>query len=444
MKIGAGLSQEQSLKLHLSQELKQAITLLQYSSAELMQYIQELALDNPLIEIKENSELSVFYHKKNPQGKSGAANLIELVHDRSASLADHLHSQLRMTKASGSVLAGARLLIEQLDENGYLTKDAVVLLGGAGLSVSEAQCSLLALQSLEPAGVGARTLQECLLLQIERIKERPELAINVIRDHFMLFAERSWKTAAKLANCRLEDIQEVYDFIQTLNPKPGSVYGGNQTSYVIPDLVVKCSEGSWEAGCNDEALPEIGISPVYKKLKGSSEERELKKYLTEKQQQCIWLVKTIDQRKETMVKVMKEILAVQHRFFRTGKQETLKPLTLSDLSEACGIHESTVSRTLRGKYVQTPFGTLEMKSFLTNKISSENEAGQSAAGAKEMLARLVRDEDKTSPLSDQMIAAVLLERHDLKLSRRTVAKYRDQLKIPSSSRRRRYTEAGND
>ncbi|KZZ84871.1 RNA polymerase factor sigma-54 [Bacillus sp. SJS] len=442
MNMKTGLSQEQSLKLHLSQELRQAITLLQYNSMELEQYVQELALDNPLIEIKEQMNPNTFYHRRQFQGASWDYSEIDLIGSRSGGLADYLFEQLRMIDETDRIIKGTRMFVEQLNENGYLEEDAGIR--GHGFSDAEEKECLLILQSLDPAGVGARSLQECLLLQMNRHQSKPKSAMDIISRYFTLFAERSWKELSRISGYKIQEIQNTYDYIQTLHPKPGSTYEGTHASYVVPDLIIERTGNGFEAGSNDAAVPEISISSEYESLKTQSGQGELKKYLSAKQQQGVWLLKTLDQRKETMVKVMKEILSVQQAFFQTGKPELLKPLTLNDLAEACGIHESTASRALKGKYVQTPYGTLEMKFFLTNKIGSANESDQSAAGAKEVLLRLVNNEDKTSPLSDQMIAAVMLERHDLKLSRRTVAKYRDQLKIPASSIRRRYTEASND
>ncbi|WP_164462256.1 RNA polymerase factor sigma-54 [Bacillus sp. FJAT-42376] len=444
MKIKQGLSQEQSLKLHMSQELKQALALLQYNSMELERYIQELALDNPLIEIKEQSGLNVFYHRKISKRKSGDFSIMETASAAPYSLSDHLQEQLRLTGTNGSIAKGTRLLIDMLDENGYLDGDAENALCSTGLTAEEANRCIDVLQSLDPAGIGARSLQECLLLQMQRMTEKPKVAEAVIRDHFKLFAERSWKLLKKISGFSMEDIQDVFDFTLRLQPKPGSAFAGGQASYIIPDLIVERRETGIAAACNDEAVPQIRISRKYESLKNQHGQTELKKYLSAKEQQGTWLLKTMDHRKQTMVQIMKQIVAFQEAFFLSGKREMLKPLTLNDLAEASGFHESTVSRAIKGKYVQTPYGTLEMKSFLVNKIGSLQETEQSAAGAKEMLLRLVESEDKTSPLSDQMIASAMLERHDLKISRRTVAKYRDQLKIPPSSLRRRYTEAGND
>ncbi|MBS2970556.1 RNA polymerase factor sigma-54 [Metabacillus sp. KIGAM252] len=442
MNMKTGLSQEQSLKLHLSQELKQAITLLQYNAMELEQYVQELALDNPLIEINEQVNPNVFYHRRRSQGASGDYSQIDLIGSQSRSLAEYLFDQLRMIGETNRIVKGTRMFAEQVDENGYLDENAGIRCHG--FSAAEEEECLRILQSLDPAGVGARNLQECLILQISRHQRKPKSAMDIISRYFKLFADHSWKELARISGYKIQEIQDTYDYIQTLHPKPGSTYEGTHASYIIPDLVIERAGEGFEAGCNEAALPEISISSEYEALKNQSGQEELKKYLSAKQQQGMWLLKTLDQRKETMVKVMKEILSVQQAFFQTGKTELLKPLTLNDLAEACGIHESTVSRALKGKYVQTPYGTLEMKFFLTNKIGSITESDQSAAAAKEMLMRLINNEDKTSPLSDQMIAAVMLERHDLKLSRRTIAKYRDQLKIPASSIRRRYTEASND
>ncbi|MTH53795.1 RNA polymerase factor sigma-54 [Bacillus mangrovi] len=441
MKMKTGMVQEQSLKLHLTHELKQSLALLQYNSIELEQYVRELALENPLIEISEHQIADVFYHKKHRDGRNRDSNPIEAYTEQRMSLLEYLIRQLRVTDAPERHIRGAEILSAQLNENGYLMGDAAEILAEYGYAGLEAHQSLKLLQSMDPAGVGAADLQECLILQLQRLGNKGKTAEKLIDRHFNLFAGHSFKELSKASGCTLKEVQAAYDLVRTLLPKPGSLFQNEPTSYVIPDLMMEKTDGVLQAEYNSVALPEVQISSRYSKYLGGE---DVDHYLSAKRQQGMWLLKSIHQRKETMVKIMKEIAQRQSLYFHTGKAGDLKPLTLSCLADACGVHESTVSRAIRGKYVQTPYGMLEMRFFLTNRLPSQTDEAKSAAGAKEMIAKLIELEDKAAPLSDQMLAAALLDSHEVKISRRTVAKYREQLKIPPSSHRKRYSEAFYD
>ncbi|MGM7723757.1 RNA polymerase factor sigma-54 [Metabacillus sp. Hm71] len=429
MKIG--LIQEQTLKLKMTQELQQAITLLQYSSADLLSYVQELTMENPLIEVKET--YSSRFRKQS--AKSDKQSFIENTFKEKTSLRDHLRNQLIDFSLDKTERACLDLLIDALDANGYIKDDLADLAKVLNVQEELLESKLYFLQSLEPAGVGARSLQECILLQLRRLPVRNTLAETIISDHFRSFAEKSWKDLAKKINISISDIQEIQDEIKKLEPRPGLKYESDEEGYVTPDIIVKRANNKLQIIFNDELLPQLIVSEPLEPS-NSVLDSETKDYYSKKLSQGKWLQRAIEQRKETMMNVMKVIAQKQREFFVHGKT-VLKPLTLKDVADILEIHESTVSRTIKDKFVQTPQGLLSMKSFFSNKLDEDN--GEiSTASVKMKLQELIQSEDKKKPFSDQKIANELKTRYGITISRRTVTKYREQLNIPTSAIRRQY------
>lgn len=437
MNMKVGLIQEQSLRLNMTKELQQAITLLQYSSVDLISYLQEVTLENPLIDFIDKSSTSVFYHNRGKQHTDEKNNWIENVSRKESSLNEHLRAQLFDFELSPIERRAMEILIDAVDSNGYMSEDLknLSIKFAIPLDVFENQLSLL--QSLEPIGVGARSLQECLLLQLKNAQDMPENAEFILTEYFKPFAEKAWKDISKKTGISLKQIQSIHDFIQTLNPRPGLKYEVTSPNYIIPDLVVEEENGEWVVYYNDDLLPQIRMNTSYEPLMQMGNDQEIKSYVSNKLQQCRWLIKSLEQRKDTLVKVMYEIIRKQQDFFYFRNQ-LLKPLTLKDIADSLDIHESTVSRAVRDKYVQTPFGLYELKYFFTNRVSSNNLEDTSSANVKKVIQDLVNNEDKKRPLSDQKIADLLKKDYNMNVSRRTVAKYRDQLQIPSSSLRKRF------
>lgn len=421
------LVQQQALKLNMTQELQQAISLLQYSSAELLSYVQELTIENPLIEVKESKQ-SPFRQTRSSSNKQ---SFIENTVKEETNLCDHLRHQLidfSLTKQNRACL---ELLINALDSNGYLKDSLEDLAQVMNVNEEVLESKLYFLQSLDPAGIGARSLQECILLQLRRLPTRNELAETIISEHFRLFAEKSWKELAKILKIKISQIQEIHEVIKQLEPRPGLKYGIDDSSYVTPDMTIKKDNGAWHIIYNDELIPQLIVhSPM------ESTDKEAKSYYAKNVTQGKWLLRAIEQRKETMINVMKEILKRQDDFFTKGKS-FLKPLTLKDIADALDIHESTVSRTVKDKFVLTPHGLMNMKSFFSTKLS-EGQGDVSAASVKLKLKEVIDSEDKKKPMSDQKIANTLKTLYDIGISRRTVTKYREQLNIPTSSIRKEY------
>lgn len=442
MNLSTGLWQRQELKLKMTQELSQAIALLQYSSQELTSFLEEKALENPLMQI-EHANIHMVdprrdrIKKKNKKAEKDKQSWIEQIGAEHKSLHDYLFGQIHPKSFTDKQLNIIREIILNIDENGYLCTGLEEICGRLNISVEEGEYFLKAIQELEPAGVGARSLKECLLLQVKRLDEPNELAEKILMDHFTLFAEKKWKQLAKELNVTLREIQAVFDLVQTLNPRPLSQYQQDQAVYIVPDVEITWDGETFTVRVLDEILPKISFNDDYYKQFSAYKDQQVKSFLKEKQQDYHWIMKSLEQRRETLAKVTLKIVEKQADFFLKGPSY-LKPMTMKEISEEIGIHESTVSRAVREKYAQTPFGTFELKSFFSSTLQTTSSENASSEQVKNLIAGLVEKEDKRKPLSDQAIAKYLKEEEGIVVSRRTVAKYRDQLGIPSSMKRKRY------
>ncbi|MFS8629666.1 MAG: RNA polymerase factor sigma-54, partial [Bacillales bacterium] len=285
--------------------------------------------------------------------------------------------------------------------------------------------------------IGARSLNECLLLQLKRLPERNELAEVIISEYFTPFAEKKWPELAKTLGIKLPQIQEVFDLVQTLNPRPALAFQEERPVYIVPDVVIKWDGDQLMVSVYNETIPKISFNQEYYRYFSAFNDRQVNRFLKEKQQDYYWLVRSLEQRKETLLKVTGKIVEKQEDFFRHGPSY-LKPMTMKEVSDELGIHESTVSRAVREKYAETPFGTFELRSFFTSTLHTVSDDAVSAQRVKDAIAALIAGESKQKPLSDQQIARLLKEQEGIIVSRRTVAKYRSQLGIPSSSKRKRY------
>jgi len=442
MKQSVGLYQEQTLKLAMTQELKQAITLLQYSSHELLDFLQEQSLENPLLELKELEAPREFaasrVQRLRQRSKAGAkqAFSIENFSRHGETLHHHIEHQLLDSCLPANELQIIKRMIDYIDANGYLQEEANAIAEQLKVPTSQVEQAIKSIQSLEPAGIGARDLKECLLLQLRRLPTRSPLAERILEEDFTLFAEKAWKTLAKKHEISLKEIQEVHDEIVKLHPRPGNLYETTEKPrYIIPDLIVQQLHHQFVVSLNEEIVPQIAINDKYKS--SFSSQTEVDAYLQEKLQQCQWIVKSIEHRKHTLVKVMEEIVSAQLSFFLNGPS-FLKPLTLKDIAERLNVHESTVSRATKEKYVQTPFGLFELKYFFSQSLTGQFDEEKSTRQVQQLVEELVKAEDKQKPLSDQQLTNLLQKQYHIAISRRTVAKYRDLLNIPSSSMRKRY------
>ncbi len=430
----------------MTKELRQAISLLQYSTIELTAFIQEQALENPLIELKEPSSSTLAEHVKEMREDVDEGGMIQDKNDSSPfdylrierlALSDYLIQQVRYLPLSKEELSWLYYFIYSIRDDGYLSRSLEDLQNDLEISTEEAEATLSRLQSLEPAGVGARSLQECLLLQLQRKKERDPLAETIVAHYMDLLAEKRWKQLSKELQVSLSDIQSAYDRIQQLDPRPGTHIGGEPTSYLIPDVTIEWVEGELAILLHDDYLPKISLNRQYQSLLLDSGNQEASQYVKQKYQQIQWLMKSIQQRQQTLLKVAEAILAHQRDFF-TSKDGMLKPLTLREIAEEIGMHESTVSRATTNKYAQTPRGLFELKSFFSSSIQNGFGELTSSDSVKHYIKEVIASEEKQKPLSDQKIVSWLKEEKGITVSRRVIAKYRDELGIPSSNKRKRY------
>lgn len=448
MDLKAGLWQKQTLKLAMTQELSQAIALLQYSAQELAAFLEAKSMENPLIQVDykniKNFDTNMDRTKKTQKRtfERDQKNLIEQIgSNESETLEDHLLSQLNLLTVTPNEKQILHALIESIDENGYLDNGRVDVARRFNLTDEMVESAISKLHGLDPAGIAARNLQECLILQLERTRTTPEidLSIKIISEHFLLFAEKKWKALAKIMDIDIKDIQKVFDYVQQLNPKPGAAFQREKPAYIVPDVVVRREGDELSVSVFDALIPKISFNEGYYRELSGHKDPDVNKFLQEKQGDYQWIQRSLMQRKETLLKVSMKIIEKQPDFFMKGPAH-LNPMTMREVAEELDIHESTVSRTVREKYMQTPAGTYELKSFFTSALQTTENDQASSQKVKAAIELFIKEENKQKPISDQDIVEMLKNREGMVVSRRTVAKYRDQLGIPSSSKRKRFDE----
>ena len=370
-------------------------------------------------------------------------------------LDDHLREQVRLLDLTDRDRLLAEEFIGNINDDGYLAASLDDVLEGINavirqaaeasdddreaplFTLPEAERMLRVIQGLEPLGVGARTLQECLALQIHDAGLAGTLAERLVRDHFEDLSAHRWQELGRRLGVPPAEVQAAADQVAKLNPKPGLAYASRGADYVTPDLVVEKVEGRYLVFLNDGNLPRLRLSRAYQEVARDKRkfDGESKEFITSRLSAAQWLIQAIEQRRQTMLKVMHFIVDRQRDFFEKGIQG-LKPLTLREVAEATGMHESTVSRVTNEKYAQTPRGVLPLKFFFSSALKSAEGEDVSARGIKATIARLVAEEDPHHPLTDQALVE-RLEQDGVQIARRTVAKYREQLGVLPARLRKR-------
>ncbi|MBM4117481.1 RNA polymerase factor sigma-54 [bacterium] len=457
MKIQLKLAQRQQLVM--TPRLQQALRLLQLPTLELEQELKAEMQSNPLLEFEEDEE------EPDRQQREGgdepqAGNLdswsdvfsdgfemqykeqeelpeegVERVPVSRLSAGENLLRQLRMSATDPQLLAIGEYIIGSLDDRGFLTIGLDEIRNVFQVSEGRALAALRLVQNLDPPGIAARNLPECLLLQLAARGEEDTLVARIIREHFHELMQRKYQEIARKLKLSVEDVQEAARSIAELDPKPGLELSSEEPQYIIPDLVVEEVDGEYVIYLNDRHLPRLRIAENYKEYLGSAS-KETKEYVQGKLNQAQWLIRTVEQRRATMVKVMAAIIEEQREFFDRGPQ-ALRPLTLQQVASKIGMHESTVSRVTNNKTVQTPRGIFRLKYFFSSALSTEDGDEISAKAAKSRIQEIVAKEDVRRPLSDQKIADVLRE-EGLMIARRTVAKYREQLGVLPARLRKQF------
>lgn len=467
MRLGFGLSLEQTQKLIMTPELRQAITILQLSAMELAEYIEQELLENPVLEKKEEAEKceqeeatadenreredkfdidwqeyfqdrSDLGYTQRERGGEPEQFGFENFLSQAPSLQETLLTQLSLTNLSKAERKIGEYIIGNIDEHGYLTCTLEEITTGLDIQPEQAAKVLNVIQTFDPPGVGARNLVECLLLQVDSLNIENKFLRTLIKHYLPDLAEGRVQKIAKDLDATVQDIQEAADILKTLDPKPGRKFGSpHDVRYVIPDVVVERVEGQYIVLVNDTSAPRLGINSTYRSvLSGAQADEEAKKFVESKLNSASWLIKSIEQRRLTLYKVANCLVELQKDFLEHGIRY-LKPLNLKQVAEIVGMHESTISRATSNKYIQTPKGVFEMKYFFSSGVDDVTGTMISSQSIKRMIRDLVEAEDPKKPLSDQRIGDILVSK-GLNISRRTVAKYRDEIGIQAAGKRRRY------
>ena len=462
--------------LIMTPRLQQALKLLQVPTLELQQILKQEIMQNPLLEevdeLTESEDLAKedspdeaanqeaenpieedpidwseymqdgsFDRAYIPQSETNV-EFLEKIPVTRTTLAESLLEQLHYLNLPPEPMKLAEFLVGSLDDSGWLATPLEEVAQGTGQSPEDCEKVLLVIQALEPVGVGARNLRECLLIQLEARGDKDTLPWRLIHDQFDNLVNRRFPEIARQLKCSVEDVQAAADEIATLNPRPGLQVSSEDPKYVVPDLLVERVDDEYVVLLNDRNVPRLRISSAYesvlrekKKSDSTAGENKTREYIQGKLNSARWLIQTIEQRRRTMIKVMNCIIREQREFFEKGIA-FLRPLTLQQVARQIDMHESTVSRVCSGKYVQTPRGVFELKFFFSSGLETEDGEDVSARTAKNIIKTLIDEENKKEPMSDQRIAQLLHER-GLRIARRTVAKYREQLSVlPARFRRR--------
>lgn len=442
----------------LSPQMMQSMEILQMGSQELLEYIEEVVQENPVLEVEDRydrqDEISIlkrklewleatdpqnrYYHQQDTEEDSDPLSNYGFVTDEDENLYHYVLSQVQMLELAPELAACCAFLVECLDQNGWLDEPLETLAADAGQPLSRMEQALEIVQSLEPAGVAARNLGECLRLQLLRRHEGDTLALQIV-DHWLdALSKNRYNLIARALEVSQEEVRTACELIRSLNPRPGTGFASRENlTYITPDVIVVSFPDHFELLTNDYFFPTLNISSYYCRLLKESDDAEVKDYLTGKVRQAKWVVRSIDQRRSTLMECAKCILELQEPFFRKGPGHLI-PLSLADVAGRLGVHESTVSRSVKDKYIQCSMGVYPLSYFFSRSLG-DRAGGETTSPdfAKAMIKRLIAAEDKRKPLSDQKLCA-LMAQEGCELSRRTVAKYRDELNIPSTTGRRQY------
>ena len=469
MGLDLRLQHKMSQQLVMTPQLQQAVKLLSLSHQEVADALREELAQNPLLEEREPQAPAAqpgygepvvaaeeprasaeLLHAALPSAPSaerrqraGSSRSDGWAHERLATgkvgLQEHLVEQLRLMALGAPQRLALRELLAALDGDGYLPSDVVEEVAErCALHVADVAEALRRLQECDPVGVGARSLRECLLLQAGQLADAPA-ALSVLIDRFLPeLASRKYAGIARALRLPVNTVVQLAREVARLQPRPGRAFDDEETSYVVPDLFVEATghaEPAFAVWCNDEALPHLRIDPSYDAARIRDWPQQARAYVHDKLRSAQWLLRSVHMRQRTMLRVMRTIVQVQRAFFEEGP-EALRPMVLRDVASELGMHESTISRVTTNKYVHTPHGTFELKFFFSSKVGDSSADGRASQSVRHCIARLIDNEDKAEPLSDQKIVDIL-SRQDIRIARRTVAKYRKMLnRRPSSSRRR--------
>lgn len=468
------LSLKLSQKLIMTPSLQQAIKLLQLNRLELQDVLTQELVENPILEetpedpppeqqetegngeekigpeAKEDSfgeiDMDSYFQDyldpaMGPRSFQGMSEIRELPSyenflQKPPNLNDHLQWQLGVSLSDQNLRVAAEAVIGNLNEDGMLmaSEEELQTMGSFDAGIVSRAIDLV--QSFDPAGVAARNLRECLLLQLKAVDALGTPVEEIVTHHLDLLQKRNYKELASKLDCSMEEVGRYIEIIRHLDPRPGLKYNNVNSQYVVPDIHVVKIDGEYVVLLNEDGLPRLKLSPYYRKMleKGSEGSADTKNYIRDKFRSALWLIKSLEQRQRTIYKVAESVVKHQRAFLDHGIHQ-MKPLVLRDVAEDIQMHESTVSRVVSNKYMHTPRGVFEMRYFFHSGISSDEGSDVSSLSVKGKIKDFISNENSGKPLSDSAIVK-LLKQEGLEIARRTVAKYREEMRIPSSTHRR--------
>ncbi|MCK5813614.1 MAG: RNA polymerase factor sigma-54 [Cocleimonas sp.] len=473
-----GLSVKLGQSLSMTPQLQQAIRLLQLSSIELQQEIQENLDTNPLLERVEDSnetnqddnrqdnevisdtenttlseELNMDtswddiydtdWRTGNNNAETSASDLIDVMHSPIKTLRDHLQEQVDLSQLSAIDKEIAATIISYINPQGFLTESTQQIFSNLqhALLIEEDEVNVILqyIQNLDPIGIGARNLSEALLLQLKHLYNDHLLYKKtrlLLQKHLDLIEKRDYISIKKALKLKTGQFDELMGLIQSLNPYPGNMFDHSTTNYITPDVYVQKIKGLWIVSLNQETLPKLQINNYYSNMLTNLSNKKDRDYLKSNTQQARWLIKSIENRNSTVLKVANAIVERQNAFFQYG-EEAMKPMVLKDLAEQLELHESTISRVTTQKYMHTPRGVYEFKYFFSSHVRTSTGGACSATAIQAMIKKLITSEPNNKPLSDSKLTNLLKEQ-GINVARRTVAKYREAMNIPSSHERKTF------
>lgn len=468
MVMNASLQLRLGTHLTMTPQLQQAIALLQLSTLDLRQEIQNALDTNPLLEQEEAfgeqaslEEKEADWSEDIPNELSVDSDWADTYQDVSSpgnsrqegpdferdsgvqSLQGHLLWQLAMADINARELNIAETLIDAVDSNGYLSlslteiRESLVATADDGIQQREIESVLLRLQQFEPTGVFARDLRECLMLQLATLPDSTPLLVpakRLVRQFLEILGKNDSRTLKRRLNLDDDQLSDVINLIRSLDPRPGSTFGSTASGYIIPDLIVNHDQQGWHLTLNPDAIPRLRIQPAYASMIKRADKSDDNQFLKDHLQEARWLIKSLSSRNDTLLRVGQEIIIRQIGFLEHG-EEAMQPMILADIANAVDMHESTISRVTTQKFIHTPRGVFELKYFFSSHVSNDDGEHHSSTAIRARIKKLIQDEPPQKPLSDSRLVTLLNE-DGIRVARRTVAKYREAMGIPSSSERR--------
>ncbi|HAP2408895.1 RNA polymerase factor sigma-54 [Escherichia coli] len=471
-----GLQLRLSQQLAMTPQLQQAIRLLQLSTLELQQELQQALESNPLLEqIDTHEEIDIretqdsetldtadaleqkempeelpldaswdtIYTAGTPSGTSGDYIDDELPvyqGETTQTLQDYLMWQVELTPFSDTDRAIATSIVDAVDDTGYLTvplEDILESMGDEEIDIDEVEAVLKRIQRFDPVGVAAKDLRDCLLIQLSQFdKTTPwlEEARLIISDHLDLLANHDFRTLMRVTRLKEDVLKEAVNLIQSLDPRPGQSIQTGEPEYVIPDVLVRKHNGHWTVGLNSDSIPRLQINQHYASMCNNARNDGDSQFIRSNLQDAKWLIKSLESRNDTLLRVSRCIVEQQQAFFEQG-EEYMKPMVLADIAQAVEMHESTISRVTTQKYLHSPRGIFELKYFFSSHVNTEGGGEASSTAIRALVKKLIAAENPAKPLSDSKLTSLLSEQ-GIMVARRTVAKYRESLSIPPSNQRK--------